>query len=759
MKRLVIGVVVLVVLLVGGFSAAVITLNSIDWSEYEEPIAAAVKDATGRELHFSGALNVNISLSPGISAQGITLQNADWASREDMLSLDHVEVHMKLLPLIFGRIELSRLEIIGLNLSLETDRQGKGNWEFELAGGEAPVAAEPASGDDSLLTAAVLTRAVIRDAAVSYTDGETGESQRFSIVEFIARMDSVSAPLIIDLEASYGSDSVELAGEIDGLQDLLAGGALDLDLTVGALGATVLIDGTVGKPLEADGIEIAIEVSGDSLGRLAEFADVQVTGLGAYRVTANISGNAESMAVADLDVGLEAAGARVQATGAIGDAIAVTGIDIDLGVKGDSLASLSPLIDAEMPALGAYRFAANIAGTAERFDITNLSIGLADTQIEGRLNADIATEPMRIRASLNSQKIDLTRLLPVEEAAGSQPTGEGESGERLFSDDPLPLDVFDALETIDAIVDVAIRELIIDPETTVSNLGIKVTAVPGKVSINPLKLDVMGGSVGGYVDLGAGNKAVEVDAQLNISHPSAGDIVTDDDSKMLTGGPLDMKISIAGNGASIREIMASSNGFVNVELGAARANSRWMRLIFAQMKALLTKRAMVPVDDEPLELHCLVTDFKISNGIARAESVVVDARGISFFGAGSIDLGTEALDLNFDWLAEDISNKTTLPAIKLRGTLMSPSGKLDTKKAIGNLLGLGDGAVTESDFEASGVTAESGPERCRQRLIVYEQIREERSRPKEVTVDSLKNDVDTVKEALKNLGGLFRKKR
>jgi len=184
-----------------------------------------------------------------------------------------------------------------------------------------------------------------------------------------------------------------------------------------------------------------------------------------------------------------------------------------------------------------------------------------------------------------------------------------------------------------------------------------------------------------------------------------------------------------------------------------------MRLIFAQMKALLTKRAMVPVDDEPLELHCLVTDFKISNGIARAESVVVDARGISFFGAGSIDLGTEALDLNFDWLAEDISNKTTLPAIKLRGTLMSPSGKLDTKKAIGNLLGLGDGAVTESDFEASGVTAESGPERCRQRLVVYEKIREERSRPKEVTVDSLKDDVDTVKEALKNLGGLFRKKR
>ena len=61
MKRLIIGIVILIVLLIGGIFAAVMTLNSIDWSEYEEPIAAAVKDATGRELRFSGALNVNIS--------------------------------------------------------------------------------------------------------------------------------------------------------------------------------------------------------------------------------------------------------------------------------------------------------------------------------------------------------------------------------------------------------------------------------------------------------------------------------------------------------------------------------------------------------------------------------------------------------------------------------------------------------------------------------------------------------------------------
>ena len=116
------------------------------------------------------------------------------------------------------------------------------------------------------------------------------------------------------------------------------------------------------------------------------------------------------------------------------------------------------------------------------------------------------------------------------------------------------------------------------------------------------------------------------------------------------------------------------------------------------------------------------------------------------------------LDLDFDWLIEGVSEKMALPMIELRGTLMAPAGKFDNKKLISNVLGLGDGAVAESDFAAAGVMAETGPERCRQRLVAYEQIREERSRPKEVTVDSLKKDLDTARESLRNLGELFKKK-
>ena len=766
MKRLIIGIAILIALLVVGFAAAIMTLNSIDWSEYQEPVAKAAKDATGRELHFSGALNVNISLSPGISADNVTLQNASWASRDEMLTLEHVEVHLKLMPLIFGRIEVSRLEIIGLDLLLETDQQGEGNWVFEAADAAAPddVKQDLADEDEALLTTAVLKKAVIRDAAIVYSDGVTGETQRFNIDELSAQMDAANAPLVIDLKASYGAEPVELAGAFAGIGGLLSGESLGLDLAVSALGAQVEIEGDIDKPLEADGITIAVKASGDSLSRLTEFSGTPVAGLGEYSIAVVAVGNAESMALSDLVVRLEAAGATVDVTGSVQDVVSLQGIDVGLSVNGDSLAALSTLADSEIPDLGAYSVTANVAGTAEQFNVTNLSVGLADMQIDGDLKADISMEPMRLEVVLRSPRIDLTRLLPADDAADLPPADvtpgqPDDQNERLFPDDPLPLDALDALDLIDAVVNLEIGTLIVDPETTITNLDIRLYAAAKTVSINPLRLTVMDATVDGRVGLDVVQDAAAVTAALTIRHPQIGDLVEDTGGTMLAGGPFDLDLDVTGSGASIRDIMASLNGSLAAELGTAQVSSPLMQRAYADITAILTKQAPKYSTTEPIELHCVVTNFGIRNGIAEADSFVVDARNIALFGNGHIDLRDESLHLNFDWLADRVKTQNVLPPFKVRGTLASPSGRFDTKALLGNALGLGAGSVTESESGRSNLTAESGPERCRQRLVVYEQIREERARPKEITVESVLKDIETSKDALKKLGGFFKKRK
>ncbi|RLA06878.1 MAG: hypothetical protein DRQ59_14775 [Gammaproteobacteria bacterium] len=582
----------------------------------------------------------------------------------------------------------------------------------------------------------------------------------------MAKMDSPTAPLFVDLVASHDAESFELAGEIDGIAGVLAGEPLGLDVTLNAAGATVMIKGAVARPLEADGIDMTVQVSGDSLSRLTELATAPVTGLGEYQISVTVAGNADAIALSNLAVSLEAAGAQIGVSGSISDAIAVTGVDVAVEVKGDSLAALSTLADTELPDLGAFSMLANIAGTAEKINVTDLSIDIAGMQIDGNLKADIGAEPLLLEATLHSEKIDLTRLLPADEAVESSSAdaiGSGQvsddSNERMFPDDPLPLDSLDALDTIDAVVKLKIDELIVDPETTLTNLDIGLHAANKRVSILPLKFSVMGATIDGRVGLEVVQEAAAVATMLNIHHPSVGDLVEDDSKTMLVGGPFDMVIDVTGNGASVRDIMASLNGSLTTELGAAQASSQWMQRMFAEVTAILTKTVPKRGTTEPIELHCMVTDFRITNGVAEAESFVVDARNITLFGDGRIDLRDESLHLDFDWLAARAKTQNVLPPFKVRGTLMSPSSRFDTKAMLGNVLGLGDGSKSIGDDEFSDLTAATGSERCRQRLIAYRKIQDDRARPKEITVEQVLKDVETTKDVLKKLGGFFKRKK
>jgi uncharacterized protein involved in outer membrane biogenesis len=832
MKRVALGLAILLFICIGGFGAAIVTLNSVDWSEYEGPIAKIVKEATGRELQFDGAFKVQISLSPSINVDGVRLRNLDWGTRDEMLLVEHAEAQLKLLPLIFGRIELNRIEIIGLDLLLETNKDGEVNWEFAPPDADVLLAAEPEgtaeSEQEAMLTSAILEKAVIKNASIIYTDGVTGDSHHFRINEFTAQMDSIDAPLVIELEALYQDETVSLEGKVSGVNGILKGEPLGLEVAALALGSSLEVEGTVGKPLESDGILINVKAEGDSLGRLTEFAGAPVAELGAYTLAANISGSAESLAISDLIFHLEAAGAKVRVGGQVGDAILLTGIDLNLAVggeslaslsavagselpylgayrgaanisgsaeslalsdlvfqleaagatvnvaghvddtieltgidikldiSGDSLASLSVVAGSELPNLGAYRVAANIAGTSGVLDVSDLSIDLGETHIDGNLTAEIAATPMHLDATIRSPLIDLTYLLPADP---DSPTSVAEtnassgSSQRVFPDDPLPLDSLNALDTIKGFVNLEIDELIVDSETTVTDLKAGIRFAPGSLALKPLQLVVMDATIDGQIGLEAANDSADLGVTLNIRHPQIGDFVAEEEGTMLAGGPLDMDIDVSGRGGSVRDIMASLNGSVDVELGTAKINNKWVQRAFADAKSMVKRGESKPVD-----LHCVTTQFNIKNGVAVPESLVVDTRGVSMFGDGQIDLGAESIELNFDRLAASVSASSALPPFRVRGTFSSPTGGVDAGALGKNIVGFSSALITKSDVERSEVSAKTGPNRCRQRLVVYEQVQDDRERSKEKTADMVGKAAESTKFALGKVGGFFKRK-
>lgn len=306
MRRWVIVLVVPVVLLAGVAVAGFVALQRIDWNEYKEPIAEIAQQATGRRLDLGGDLDLEIGLRPGVKLAGLSLQNAAWGSRPEMVTVERVAVRFELLPLLFGELVVNRIEVVGLDLLLETRADGAVNWDFgEVDPDPAPPTAPPEDEEakkveegDALST--VLRHALIEDAVVVLRDAATGEEQRIVVRRLLARAEDASAPLEIELDLEYGVEPIRLSGKVAGVPQLLAGGPLALDLALEAGGASITLVGDVAKPLAGSGLALDLSLKTERLARLGAVAGVELPDLGPIDLALSVAGGGDAYEIGDL---------------------------------------------------------------------------------------------------------------------------------------------------------------------------------------------------------------------------------------------------------------------------------------------------------------------------------------------------------------------------------------------------------------------------------------------------------------------------
>lgn len=160
--RWVIGIVVAVVALL--IAIVIVAPMLVPVETIRDQATSAVHDATGRDLKIGGDLSVSVFPTLAVTAKNVTFSNAAWAGSKPMVSLDRLDLQLKILPLISGRVEVASFVLDKPTIDLQTDKNGHGNWEFapsapagaagaktdaKPAAGTAPAPAAKRSGGDS----------------------------------------------------------------------------------------------------------------------------------------------------------------------------------------------------------------------------------------------------------------------------------------------------------------------------------------------------------------------------------------------------------------------------------------------------------------------------------------------------------------------------------------------------------------------------------------------------------------------------------
>lgn len=236
-------------ILLGGVGAWYVTSN-VNPAQLVQLLSSSVKDATGRDLKIAGPVTLSFFPKIAVSAEQLSLSNATWASEPEMLTLQRIELDIKLLPLLSKNIEIGSIKLSGLELFLQKNASGKANWDMGAvapnsvvtAGGTAPTT----SSADSLIS---MKNVSVVDAQIHYQDS-VGLPSYYQIKRLSLIEDGDKTSVALNMQ--HGDLALEINGKTGSISKAfkqwdISPSRFPVDLTLSMYGKSMVIEGEIIK--------------------------------------------------------------------------------------------------------------------------------------------------------------------------------------------------------------------------------------------------------------------------------------------------------------------------------------------------------------------------------------------------------------------------------------------------------------------------------------------------------------------------------
>jgi len=435
-----------------------------------------------------------------------------------------------------------------------------------------------------------------------------------------------------------------------------------------ALGAEL----ELGWPLSFDKARFELNGQGQNIRALVGQLGPLQPGELPYSIDVSGTRNGRAWTIDAFDVSLGEARAHAGGTVDYGEAIGSTRLSISGVIPG--LARLGTIGDRRLRDRSIALDAVLIGGDRQ-LAIDNLSVQIDEGRIDGNVRFVPGPVP-ELDIDLRSQYLILHPL--AEDDPSTSPVADVTDG-KLIPDMPVSLDALAMLNGSFRMHvaefhrnNVRVRNLAVDASLRDGTLNVSRAAAEGKTG----RIDATA-SIG--PDGGGGNRfefaLVARSFALGLDEANQDDFITAD---------VDSRLESAGS--DLRAIAANLNGFVFVDSRGGRLrSSRILYAIYGNLfdELLSTINPFYKAGQYTL-LECVVLPVEIVAGrAASAPDYLVMTDKVQVISQATIDLGSEAIDLNFRTLprkslgvsAAEIVN----PYVKVVGTLAAPRPSLNQK--------------------------------------------------------------------------------
>lgn len=380
---------------------------------------------------------------------------------------------------------------------------------------------------------------------------------------------------------------------------------------------------------------------------------------------------------------LSGARSRLVADGSITRPFDLGQFQSTLSLQGQDLNDLYLLTGITLPNTPPYR----LSGALKRDDSTWTFNDFSGRVGASDLSGDVKVEAkgrLRVDAQLASRNLDINDLTAIlgaktqTNAAGTNTTtvSSGAPG-KLLPDATLQVD---RLRSMDG--SLTYRAATVkanDLDIRAVNLGAKLEA--GILDLNPVSFTFNRGELNGTAKINATRDMPysAIDFRL-AGYPLESIVPITNGSPPITGRALG-RVKLEGPGNSIHRFAAASKGSATLIVPHGEMRSAFAELLGINASAGLLK--LLSGDQSKSEIRCAVADFNVSNGVASAQTFVIDTDVVLAKGSGSINLGDETLNLKIDGESKKPRLLRLWTPILVRGPLTAPHIGVDAASVVG----------------------------------------------------------------------------
>ena len=595
--------------------ALIVFLWVFDWNWFKHPIERRVQAATGREFTIEGDLKVHLGLVPILRVDGLRLGNAAWAVDPDMARVGNLEIGIRLLPLLRGRIELPVVRLDKPYLSLERNEDGEGNWMFDaqekdndsspgkpwrieqlvVTGGELRVH-EPKLRTDLRLE----INTAGRDALAIEEDAKTAKQSH----ENPATSASGPAPLLLKGDGRYRDGAFQLSGRVDSpleLRDSEKPYHIDMRATAGATHAH--IKGDLIAPMQMEDINLFFALSGHNL------------------------------------------------------------------------ADLHKLLGIVLPDSPPYSLAGELGHSGALWSYKEFSGTVGESDLRGDISVDTGRKRWLLRGDLASKELkldDLSGFLGAGPGAKKDATASPQQRQEALrrETDPrvLPHHEYNLakLRSMDADVSLDAKHISAD-SVPVEAMKVHLRLEDGLLRLDPLEMKVADGSVAGTVQLDARPNPIESALDLKARSLDLPKLMPS--MKAQNVGRVGGYVKLKGRGNSVGDMLGTADGEAGIAMGRGRLSNLMLELagldIAESLEFLVEKDKTVPI-------RCAYGDVEAKEGAFNIRAFALDTTDTVVFGEGSANLRDESLAIKLKVKPKDMSPLALRSPLRITGTLKHP---------------------------------------------------------------------------------------